>query len=53
MNIKKILKVLLDIRLNTKLLKYIFYKNKVTFLRFIIRAAGVYIEETRIKAISK
>ena len=45
--------MLLYIRLDSKLLKDIFYKNKVTFLKFIIRAAGVYIEETRIKAISK
>ena len=53
MYIKKVLKVLLYLRLYAKLLKYIFYKKKVTFLRFIIRAARVYIEETRIKAISK
>ena len=45
--------MLLYTRLYTKLLKSIFYKNKVAFLRFIIRAAGVRIEETRIKAISK
>ena len=45
--------MLLYIRLYTKLINSFFYKNKVTFLRFMIRAARVRIEETRIKAISK